>query len=204
MAIFDANDPRGKPIRHFVGHRSTSFYVKPCFSPDGDHVACGSLDHDVHIWNVRRANEASIRLKGHTAGVNCVHWSKRLDALASCADDGATRLWRVDPSRASEVSPPPTFARRRSRPTMHPRILRALGRDVDASFGVDSPRSPGDSIDRADRSEIRSLGDSDSPRSSGAPSPPFPPVAPGAKIRKITRASAGSPLCAEDVNVRAR
>ena len=204
MAIFDANDPRGKPIRHFVGHRSTSFYVKPCFSPDGDHVACGSLDHDVHIWNVRRANEASIRLKGHTAGVNCVHWSKRLDALASCADDGATRLWRVDPSRASEVSPPPTFARRRSRPTMHPRILRALGRDVDASFGVDSPRSPGDSIDRADRSEIPSLGDSDSPRSSGAPSPPFAPVAPGAKIRKITRASAGSPPRAEDVNLRAR
>jgi len=186
MAMFDSNDPKGKPIRHFVGHQSTSFYVKPCFSPDGDHVACGSLDHDVHIWSVRRADAASIRLKGHTAGVNCVHWSKRLDALASCADDGATRLWRVDPSRASEISTPPTFTKRRSRPTMHPRILRALGRDVDASSGVASPSSPGVA----------------SPSSPGAPTTPRDRTpSPALKIRKITRAGEESPLRAVDVNV---
>lgn len=132
MALFDSNDPKGKPLRHFVGHTSTSYYIKPCFSPDGERVACGSLDNNVHIWDVRRPNEPSIELVGHTAGVSCVHWSARFDALASCGDDGCVKLWRADPR--AEIKPARRLERpARAAPSMHPAILRALGRSAPAS-----------------------------------------------------------------------
>jgi hypothetical protein len=71
---------------------------------------------------------------------------------------------------------------------MHPRILRALGRDVDASSGVDSPSSPGASPS--------SPSEPTTPRDR-TPSPP-------AKIRKITRTDAELPLRAVDINARER
>ena len=129
MAMFDANDPSGKPSRHFIGHISTSYYVKPSFSPDGARVACGSLDNNVHVWNVDRPDERSIELEGHTAGVGCVHWSGRVDGLASCADDGCVRLWRL----CDAAAPPRRFHRpSRPAPAMDSAITRALGRVVDA------------------------------------------------------------------------
>lgn len=129
MAMFDANDPRGKPLRHFVGHRSRSYYIKPTFSPDGDRVACGSLDNDVHVWDVRDASAPSVALDGHTASVSCVHWSPTdPHALASCCDDGEIRLWRFDGARKPSVRARVDSRAKRPAPPLHPNILRALGR----------------------------------------------------------------------------
>jgi denticleless len=197
MAMFDANAPSAGPMRHFVGHLSSSYYIKPCFSPDGAHVACGSLDHNVHIWNVARPRDKSIQLTGHALGVNVVHWSSRADALASCSDDGATRVWSVNPYKAPA---PRQFAAAKSslHPAMNERIRLALG----GADGVDET----DACLAATRTptKLARVSPNTSAQSTpGAVSSPFDPTpekAPPQKQRKRVR----EPFNAVDINASDR
>jgi len=49
-------------------------YVTAAFSPDGTHVASGSCDQHVHIWQVDRPREPPVALKGHSGEVTAVVW----------------------------------------------------------------------------------------------------------------------------------
>ena len=187
MAMFDANAPGAGPTRHFVGHLSSSYYIKPCFSPDGAHVACGSLDHNVHIWNVARPREKSVQLSGHALGVNVVHWSSRADALASCSDDGATRVWSVNPYK-TPPSRQRAMTRTPSRSTMNARIRLALG---DAEEFEDVASTP-TKLARASRNASAQS----TPGAVSSPFDPTPEKPPPQKLRKRVR----EPFTTLDVN----
>ena len=40
------------PAALLSGHRSSSYYLDACFSPDGSLVASGSADGGVYVWSV--------------------------------------------------------------------------------------------------------------------------------------------------------
>lgn len=105
MAMFDSNTASStflntEPIRHFVSldYITSSYYIKPCFSPDGNYVACGSTNGYVFIWDVDHPMVAPLSLDGHVGSVSTVHWSRN-NTLVSCSDDRTTRVWNIDPSR---------------------------------------------------------------------------------------------------------
>lgn len=51
--MYDAQRPDAQPLASFSGHRNGSFYIRACFSPDGNHILSGSSDEKAHIWAVR-------------------------------------------------------------------------------------------------------------------------------------------------------
>ena len=105
MAMFDSNNASStflntEPIRHFVSldYNTSSYYIKPCVSPDGNYVACGSTTGHVFIWDVDHPMVSPTCLVGHGCAVSSVHWSRN-NTLVSCSDDGTTRVWNIDPCR---------------------------------------------------------------------------------------------------------
>ena len=111
IAVFDHNAPSAGPACHLraPGRRSTfktSFYVKTAFSPCGTHLASGSCDTAVYVWNADRPLASPAALAGHAGEVSAVDWSPAaFGCLASCADDGVARVWAVDRGGSGEVEP---------------------------------------------------------------------------------------------------
>lgn len=53
--LFDALRPDHGVIASYDGHESrSSFYIRAAFSPCGSHIASGSSDKSLRIWQVRR------------------------------------------------------------------------------------------------------------------------------------------------------
>ena len=50
--LYDTLRPDCGPTAAFTGHLASSFFVKACFSPDGNHILSGSSDKDAYIWQV--------------------------------------------------------------------------------------------------------------------------------------------------------
>jgi denticleless len=90
----------------------TSFFAKMAYSPDATHLAAGSAGMHVSVFDVRSGGRAgpTRRLEGHTASVLAVDWSGlgSAPAIASCSDDGTTRLWTLQPNRPQIRRPAPT------------------------------------------------------------------------------------------------
>ncbi|GMF23118.1 unnamed protein product [Phytophthora lilii] len=103
-----------RTILRCSGHKSSSFYSKATFSPDGDFIAGASADGIVYIWDARVSTSYDgvlsstwsgfgvpqrapcFALKDHTNEVNGVAWSPLdFSQLASCSDDGTVRCWQV-------------------------------------------------------------------------------------------------------------
>jgi Prp8 binding protein len=47
--------------------------IRPCWSPDGNQVACGSADRSVVVWDLV-AKKMTYKLPGHKGTVNQVDW----------------------------------------------------------------------------------------------------------------------------------
>jgi Flp pilus assembly protein TadD len=62
------------------------------FSPDGQRLASGSVDHTVRIWDSATGTEL-IALKGHAGQVCSVAFSPDGQRLASGGDDQTVRIW---------------------------------------------------------------------------------------------------------------
>ena len=88
----------------------TSFYAKIAYSPDGSHLVAGSSAMHVSVYDMRSPESAYVpggpgagplrRLEGHSQSVFAVDWSGGMEQeIASCSDDGTTRLWTIQANR---------------------------------------------------------------------------------------------------------
>jgi hypothetical protein len=94
--MFDSARPSIGPTAQFGGHAATSFYVKVAFAPDGTHVASGSCDRRVYVWQADRPCDGPYALEGHGGEVTGLDWAAGdFGRIASCADDGSLRVWSV-------------------------------------------------------------------------------------------------------------
>ncbi|KAL5968605.1 Autophagy-related protein 16-1 [Taenia solium] len=66
--------------------------VRPCFSPDGAFIACGSQNGDIFVWNANTGNVESI-LHGHDNMVICTHWSCHGTHIISCERGKKIIMW---------------------------------------------------------------------------------------------------------------
>lgn len=107
--LFDVSRPDAGPVKWFGGHMSSSFYVKSTFSPDGSHIASGSSDHGVYIWQADGAHDETdcvmpYVLQGHEKEVTTVAWCPQdFCQLASAGDDHVVKLWNVHRRQTEET-----------------------------------------------------------------------------------------------------
>jgi WD40 repeat protein len=84
------------PVLRFPGSARALAY-----SPDGDWIAGGDSEGNVHLWR-SDSGELVRRLRGHGAWINRVTFSSNRRWLASASGDGTVRLWDLrsgDPAR---------------------------------------------------------------------------------------------------------
>ncbi|KAK5808304.1 WD40-repeat-containing domain protein [Linnemannia elongata] len=78
-------------IKTLTGHLGEISCV--VFSPDNQHVASGSADNTIRIWNIQSG--AAIRiLEGHS-NVTSIAYSLNGDQIVSCSEDGTVQLWET-------------------------------------------------------------------------------------------------------------
>ena len=58
--------------------------IRPCWSPQGDFIACGSGDRSVLVWHIAKGRTV-YKLPGHKGCVNEVAWAGNV--LASASND---------------------------------------------------------------------------------------------------------------------
>ncbi|KAM7534926.1 hypothetical protein Aperf_G00000100956 [Anoplocephala perfoliata] len=69
-----------------------SDYVRPCFSPDGVYLACGSQSGDIFVWN-RETCKLEKVLHGHNNMILCTNWSPLGNQMLSCERGKKIALW---------------------------------------------------------------------------------------------------------------
>jgi eukaryotic-like serine/threonine-protein kinase len=90
--LSDTNKPRW--IRQFLGHPGHMNYVQSvAWSPDGQHIASGSLDSTVKIWNVATGG-LIFTYNHHNQQVWSVAWSPDGRRIASASIDGTVQIWK--------------------------------------------------------------------------------------------------------------
>ncbi len=82
----------GDAVKVCSGHSGKLSSV--AFSPDGKHVATGSSDRSVRIWDAATA-EFIRQLNGHVGSVNSVSFSAQGDRLVSGSEDGRVVVWNA-------------------------------------------------------------------------------------------------------------
>lgn len=153
---YDLNEPSSEQCKRYSVPVS-SFFTKACYSPDGMFIATGSSTLNVMLFDTRAQPQAGastniltisggsgvldqrasvaveplLTLEGHTRDVPVVDWSLHDNQLASCSDDGTTRLWTVQANRPREkrrrvvAEEPPAPAEAAPAAPAQPRIVQA-------------------------------------------------------------------------------
>jgi len=75
------------------------------FSPSGKHIASGSFDKTILLWNTYGECENYLLLRGHQNAVLDLHWNKDETHIISCSADKTVQIWDVETgSRAKKYS----------------------------------------------------------------------------------------------------
>jgi WD40 repeat protein len=90
----------------FKGHSGGVNSV--AFSLDGAHIASGSLDNTIRIWDAATGKVVAGPFKGHAGWVNCVAFSPDGTCIISGSSDSTIRVWEIPPN-LNLVSPPDSF-----------------------------------------------------------------------------------------------
>lgn len=86
------------PPKEYHDHRA-SFFIKPCISPDGRYLACGSTDGSIGIWNLKTDTFIGKLNAAHTGEVNAVAWSDGCEGfIGSVSDDENLVVWSYEES----------------------------------------------------------------------------------------------------------
>lgn len=96
--VLDLLRPERGAVATFSGHASETFYVKACFSPDGQYVCSGSSDKNAYVWHAAQPALPALQLVGHGGEVTAVDWCRSVPCaharmVATCSDDGTVRVW---------------------------------------------------------------------------------------------------------------
>lgn len=81
-----------------AGHADAILHV--CFSPDGRHLATGSGDSTVRLWDIH-TETPRFTLRGHRDWVLCTGWSPDGRMLATGGKDGTLFVWDAVRGRAA-------------------------------------------------------------------------------------------------------
>ena len=84
----------GQPVhRSILRHPGRGSVLSVAFSPDGKHVASGSGDTIVRVWDSQSGKSIATPFVGHTATVRSVAFSPDGKCIASGSDDQTVRIW---------------------------------------------------------------------------------------------------------------
>ena len=83
---FCAKSDRQMAVYEGVLHGPDRNLLKPCWSSDGQKIACGSADGTVLIWDAK-SGAIQYKLPGHRGTVNEVDWHPSAPVIASCSND---------------------------------------------------------------------------------------------------------------------
>ena len=98
MPVPGVDSPAGR--RTLGVHQGPVYSV--AFSPDGDRLASGSLDHTVRLWDMKEQRLITT-LKGHVSRVFSVSFSPDGKKLRLGSLDGTVKVWDATESEGSEV-----------------------------------------------------------------------------------------------------
>ena len=82
----------------YTGHKEAVISV--AFSPDGKHLASGSGDTTVRLWDIY-TQTPHYTCEGHRHWVLCIAWSSCGTKLASACKNGLIYLW--DPNTGKQI-----------------------------------------------------------------------------------------------------
>ncbi|KAG9300737.1 hypothetical protein G9A89_023535 [Geosiphon pyriformis] len=81
------------PIMLLNGHQGEVFTVK--FDSSGQHIASGSFDRNILLWNTYGDCLNYGLMKGHNGPIMELHWSRDSSKIFSCSTDKSVGIWDV-------------------------------------------------------------------------------------------------------------
>ncbi|CAG8679333.1 382_t:CDS:2, partial [Scutellospora calospora] len=82
------------PIMLLSGHQGEIFTLR--FDPTGQHIASGSFDRNILMWNTYGDCLNYGLLKGHNGAIMELQWSRDSSKIYSCATDKTVSVWDVE------------------------------------------------------------------------------------------------------------
>ena len=93
---FSINETRFEKSYLGAPHGFEKNLIRPCWSPDGDYIACGGGDRSVAIWETG-TGKMVYKLPGHKGCVNEVDWADSM--ILSGSNDQTLFLGELDLSQ---------------------------------------------------------------------------------------------------------
>ncbi|ORX51948.1 WD40 repeat-like protein [Hesseltinella vesiculosa] len=79
------------PVMQLTGHEGEVYTCE--FDPSGQHIASGSFDRNILLWNTYGDCQNFGVLKGHVNAVLELHWTRDSSQVVSCSADKTVCIW---------------------------------------------------------------------------------------------------------------
>ncbi|KAF8662700.1 hypothetical protein AX16_001142 [Volvariella volvacea WC 439] len=93
----------GLPLSKFSKslHAHTLGVTSIALSPDTLHIASGSYDRSIHLWDAATGDRIAGPFTGHLSAINCVAFSPDSKLIASASEDDTLYIWHADTGEIS-------------------------------------------------------------------------------------------------------